>query len=308
MIAIVFPGQGSQKPGMGADFFDTAAAAQIVEEIQDATGFDIRMLCLELDEETLRETQNAQMALFACGLMARACLPIKAQVVAGHSIGEYAGLTAAGVISVGDGARLVQRRGELMATSGSNRRGGMAAVLGLERSEIEKVCASVKVGVVVVANDNCPGQLVISGDLAAVQAAAPLLTEAGAKRVIPLNVSGAFHSPLMEDSAREMRNALDQVEFRTSQIRVVSNVTSESNDDPTKWPQLLEDQLRSPVRWTESVQNMIAAGVTTFIECGGGEVLSGLIRRINKEVRTLSVGDAASLEKTVSELTAAPTP
>ncbi len=308
MIAVVFPGQGSQKPGMGADFFETPAAAEIVEEIEEATGFDVRMLCLELDEEVLRQTENAQMALFACGLMAKACLPIRAQVLAGHSIGEYAALTAAGAISVGDGARLVQKRGELMATSGADRPGGMAAVLGLERAEIEKVCATVTDGVVVVANDNCPGQLVISGDLAAVQAAAPLLTEAGAKRVIPLNVSGAFHSPLMEDSAKEMRKALDQVEFRRSQIRVVSNVTSESNDDPAKWPQLLEDQLRSPVRWTESIQNMIAAGVTTFIECGGGEVLSGLIRRINRDVKTLSVGDSASLEKTISELAATSTP
>ncbi len=300
MIAVVFPGQGSQKPGMGADFFDAAPAKAILEQIHEAIGVDVRKLT-NLDEDALRHTENAQMALYACGVVAHACLGILPDAMAGHSIGEYAALAASKTISVADGAHLVKRRGELMATA---RPGSMAAVLGLERSDLERVCSSVSPGIVVVANDNCPGQLVISGDSNTVQMAGQKAVEAGAKRVLPLNVSGAFHSPLMEDSARAMRESLDQATFNDSGINVYSNVTARAVENPADWPQLLEDQLRSPVRWTECVQNMIAAGITTFIECGGGEVLSGLIKRIDKKVTTVAVGDTASLEKASEALRA----
>lgn len=300
MIAIVFPGQGSQKPGMGAELWDLPEGRKVADGIRSAVGVDVRKLTQETDEETLRQTQNAQMALYACGVAAHACLGVEAQAMAGHSIGEYAALASSGMLSVADGARLVQRRGELMAASGKTRPGGMAAVLGLERAILEDVCRSVDSGVAVVANDNCPGQLVISGDAAAVQEASLKATEAGAKRVLPLNVSGAFHSPLMEDSAREMRQALDPVAFRRSEIRVYSNVTAKPNPDPEIWPMLLEDQLRNPVRWTEIVQNMIEDGVTTFIECGAGEVLCGLIRRIDKSVTTLAANDRETLGKAKS--------
>ncbi len=251
-----------------------------------------------MDEETLRQTQNAQLALYTCGVAAYRILGDKATAFAGHSVGEYAALAAAGVLTVEDGARLVHRRGELMASVGNDRPGGMAAVLGLERAALEAVCLEASEGdeVAVIANDNCPGQLVISGDKSAVERAGALASEAGAKRVLPLNVSGAFHSPLMAEPARRMREALDGVQFQTG-AAVFANVTAGRQEYPAKWPDLLERQLMSPVRWTESVQAMIASSVTTFIECGVGEVLCGLIKRIDREVTTQAVFDLASLEK-----------
>lgn len=312
MLAIVFPGQGSQKPGMGQELFEAHAVVQdVFGSVQRATAVDIARLCFESDEETLRQTQNAQLALFTCGVAAFRVLSTTAEIqpmaMAGHSVGEYAALAAAGVLSVEDGARLVQRRGDLMARSGNLRKGGMAAVLGLEANALSALCAEVSKpdSVVVIANDNCPGQLVISGDADAVQRASELATERGAKRVLPLNVSGAFHSPLMEEPAKAMGEALDPSLFHPSGgPAVYSNVTADRVDEAGEWPSLLERQLKSPVRWTESVQAMIRDGVTTFIECGSGEVLCGLIRRVSKEVQTLAVYDLASLEKTVGSLNA----
>ena len=308
MIAAMFPGQGSQKPGMGADFFESDAGHEVVTRIHSATGADIRALCLNTDEDALRQTQNAQMALYACGVAAYKSLvaaggPIP-KVFAGHSIGEYAALAAAEWISIEDGARLVARRGELMASAGSDRAGTMAAVLGLERDALEAVCrdASTNSEVAVVANDNCPGQLVISGDVEAVRRAGNLAGAAGAKRVLPLNVSGAFHSPLMESSSRAMGAFLRDVNFVRGIAPVVSNVSAQPINDEGLWPGLLEMQLKSPVRWTESVQAMVAAGIDTFIECGAGEVLCGLVRRTNKDVRTLAVTGTTSLAKSLAEL------
>lgn len=308
MIAAVFPGQGSQKPGMGKDLHDAFPEARAAfDAVSEATGLDVRRVCFELDEETLRRTDNAQIALYTCGVAAYRTFESrgpKADAFAGHSVGEYAALAAAGVVSIEDGARLVQRRGELMAQSGSTRLGGMAAVLGLERPALEEVCARATQDgeVAVIANDNCPGQLVISGDKAAVDRAGALAGEAGAKRVLPLNVSGAFHSPLMEEAARAMGTALAGVTFTASAGEVVANVTASSQEDPSAWPQLLEAQLKSPVRWTESIHTLIAGGHTSFIEFGVGEVLCGLVRRIDREVRTFAVHDQASLERTLAEL------
>lgn len=299
MIAAIFPGQGSQKPGMGRELHDALAEARAVfDAVTVASGRDAREICFEMDEETLRLTRNAQLALYTCGVAAYRALGKPAEVFAGHSVGEYAALAAAGILSVEDGARLVHRRGELMASVGSDRPGGMAAVLGLERAALETVCleASVDGEVAVIANDNCPGQLVISGDKTAVERASTLATGAGAKRVLPLNVSGAFHSPLMDGPARLMREALDQATFLPG-ATVFANVTASAQQDPGVWPDLLERQLKSPVRWTESVQAMIASGVTTFIEYGVGEVLCGLIKRIDREATSMAVYDLASLEK-----------
>jgi [acyl-carrier-protein] S-malonyltransferase len=223
--------------------------------------------------------------------------------MAGHSVGEYAALTCDGIFDVANVARLVRKRGELMARSGASQPGTMAAILGLDRAVLEDLCRQVN-GIVVVANDNCPGQLVISGEVEAVRLAGEEASKAGAKRVLPLNVSGAFHSPLMEEPAREMAMALAEATFQAGnpQVRVYSNVSAEPIDDPRLWPTLLEAQLRSPVRWTESVQNMIRDGVTTFIECGVGEVLSGLIKRVDKGVSSTRVNDASSLANTLHDL------
>jgi [acyl-carrier-protein] S-malonyltransferase len=305
MIAVVFPGQGSQKPGMGKPLFDARSEARgVFDAVTKTTGIDAAKLCFDTDEEMLRQTQNAQLALYTCGMAAWACLDahihgiVTVDAFAGHSVGEYAALAASGTLSLEDGAKLVQRRGEIMAGAGEKRPGTMAAVLGLERETLEGVCASAH-GVAVIANDNCPGQLVISGDVAAVSEAGEAAMAAGAKRVLPLNVSGAFHSPLMEESATEMRDALDAVAFKSGR-RVFSNVLAQPIISPERWPDLLERQLKSPVLWTETIQNMVNEGIDTFIECGAGDVLSGLIKRTHRDAKTLRVNDLDSLESAVS--------
>jgi [acyl-carrier-protein] S-malonyltransferase len=294
VIAAVFPGQGSQKPGMGQSLCEVSVEAKSVfDEVSNALGRDISKLCTESDEETLRLTQNAQIALFTTGVAAYRAAEakgFKADVFAGHSIGEYAALVCSGTLSLVDGARLVQKRGELMANAG---KGTMAAVLGLEIDVIKSVLKSVD-GVVVVANDNCPGQVVISGEVSAVEAAGPKLTESGAKRVLPLNVSGAFHSPLMQEASVEFATTLSTVTFGAG-APVYSNVTTKPVSDSSQWSGLLEQQLRDSVRWTPSVQNMIASGVTEVVEFGVGEVLCGMMKRISKEVSSRSVQDADSL-------------
>jgi [acyl-carrier-protein] S-malonyltransferase len=301
MIAAVFPGQGSQFPGMGKELFDASSAArEVFQTVSDATKVDVANLCFETDEDTLRQTQNAQLALYTCGLAAYRALGIDCfTTMAGHSVGEYAALAAAEIVKAGEGAKLVQRRGDLMARSGSLRPGTMSAILGLEREALEEVCrmASDSKAAVVVANDNCPGQLVISGDTAAVERAEELAKEAGAKRAMRLNVSGAFHSPLMLEPARSMALALKGDLFQPGKgARVYANVLATPPGNLGEWPELLETQLSSTVRWTETIQNFIKDGVDTVIEFGAGEVLCGLIRRISKDVTTMAVKDVATIQ------------
>jgi [acyl-carrier-protein] S-malonyltransferase len=296
---------------MGKELYEGSETAKSVfTRVRKATGIDVARLCFEADDDTLRQTQNAQIALFTCGVAAYSALndrleAISPKYMAGHSIGEYAALASSGIVSIEEGACLVQKRGEVMAESGRLRPGGMAAILGLEKEILQGVCkaASTATEVVVIANDNCPGQMVISGDKEAVTRACALATEKGAKRALPLNVSGAFHSPLMEEPAKAMREILAQTNFRTaSDTVIVGNVTAAPVTDASQWSTLLEEQLRKPVRWTESVQRMVADGVDTFVECGGGEVLSGLIRRVSKEAICLKVGDIVSLGEAAEKL------
>ena len=308
MVAVVFPGQGSQRPGMGRSLAEGFAdAATLFSQVSDAVGIDLRALCFDSDEHTLRQTQNAQLALYTCGLAAwrvlAARVPALRPTFAGHSVGENAALAAAGVLSVEDGARLVRTRGDLMAHAGTLRPGTMAAVLGLDREALTRVCAEASTGgeVVVVANDNCPGQMVISGDADAVARAGAGASAAGAKRVLPLNVSGAFHSPLMEDAAAAMGQALRAATFHSG-APVVANVTAALVRDAAQWPDLLERQLKSPVLWTDTVLAMRASGVDILVECGGGEVLCGLARRIDRDIRSASVQDAESLKVAVEML------
>jgi len=297
MIAAIFPGQGSQKPGMGQSLYQgSEAAKQVFDHVSDCLNTDVAKLCFESDEETLRATQNAQLALFTCGIAAYRALEVegvKAEVFAGHSIGEYAAHVCAGNIPLEVGAQLVRKRGSVMAEAGKTSPGTMAAVLGLDADVIKEALKKVS-GIVVVANDNCPGQVVISGEIAAVEAAGSVLSEAGAKRVLPLNVSGAFHSPLMNMPSKEMARSLANVDFAFGRP-VYSNVTAETVENPVYWNELLEQQLRDSVRWTASVQNMIGDGVTKFVECGVGEVLCGLIKRIDKTVPTAAVYDMETL-------------
>jgi len=297
---------------MGQDLFNNFDAARdVFDRVSKATGIDATKLCFETDDDTLRQTQNAQMALYVCGVAAFLSLKsvkpgLKVKYFAGHSIGEYAALACSGIVSIEDGARAVQKRGQVMAESGRIRPGSMAAILGMERAALEEVCreASSNGEVVVVANDNCPGQLVISGDKAAVERACPLATSKGAKRAIPLNVSGAFHSPLMEEPAKQMTEVLSTIAFHPAAdgSAVVSNVVAEPIADAEGWAERLVSQLRNPVRWTESVQRMAADGITTYIECGGGEVLAGLIKKTHREAVCLKVGDSETLKATAEAL------
>ncbi|RYG37202.1 [acyl-carrier-protein] S-malonyltransferase [bacterium] len=304
MIAILFPGQGSQKPGMGLSLYEAFPEAKAtLDSLALALDGDLKRLLFETDEETLRQTQNAQLALFTVGQMVWSVLQSKLTgpfVFAGHSVGEYAALSAAGVYSVEEGARLVQTRGRLMAEAGLKAPGTMGAVLGLERALLDEACAEAE-GIVVVANDNCPGQLVISGEVEAVGKAGELAKAKGAKRVIPLNVSGAFHSPLMNEAARQMAEALAGADLGSASGTIYANVTAAPVEDVALWPGLLEQQLKSPVRWTETIQNMRAAGIDTFIECGPGNVLQGLLRKIDGEAKGLGAGEAGDLEKTLAE-------
>lgn len=310
MIGVVFPGQGSQRPGMGQSLCEeTTEGARVFDLVSQATGIDLKELCFSTSEEELRKTENAQIALFTCSLAAWFALKsvsnADVKAFAGHSVGEYAAIVAAGALSIEEGAILVRKRGEIMAKAGRQKPGTMAAVLGLERDQLQEVCNEVSSqGVCVIANDNSPGQLVISGDTDAVHAASALAGERGAKRVIPLSVSGAFHSPLMEIPAQEMGEALAQVPFNThkQEKTVYANVTASPVSESSQWPKLLEEQLRAPVQWTESIQKMAADGFDTLIECGVGEVLCGLVRRINKEVKTLKVVDLATLEDVTSQM------
>lgn len=307
MRLIVFPGQGSQAPGMGRDFFENVPTArQVFNEVSDALGFDVAAMCLNSDAEALRRTENAQIALFTCGVAAYRSIAermddLNPSLMAGHSVGEYAALVSAGWLDLADGAKVVRRRGELMASAGDDRPGTMAAVLGMDRDSLSALCKEVSDGdeIVVIANDNCPGQLVVSGDVNAVQRLTAKAPENGAKRVLPLNVSGAFHSPLMEESAVALGDALSQAKWREGLVPVVSNVTAETESD---WSHLLVEQLRKPVRWAESMRAAITAGTTTLIECGHGEVLGGLMRRIEPSVQSLRVMDTATLDETVRAL------
>ena len=305
MIGVVFPGQGSQKPRMGEDLYrNDTFARQVFDQIEQATNVNVALLCFESDESVLKQTQNAQLALYACGLAAyyalREAIPgLEVKGIAGHSVGEYTALAAAGMITVAEGATLVKRRSELMAGAGKDRPGTMAAVIGLDAEELQHAVNLAGGGVCVIANDNCPGQLVISGEIDAVQAASVKCGELGAKRVIPLQVSGAFHSPLMDAASEELGKAIDRVHFSEGGVPVYSNVTAEIGKD---WPPLLKEQLKSRVRWCETVEHMKRDGITTYVECGSGEVLTGLLRRIDKDAKGLVVVDSATLAETFTAL------
>lgn len=308
--AVVFPGQGSQKPGMGKSLYENDPVAKnIFEIISQATGVDVAKLCFESDEDTLRQTQNAQLALYTVGVSSYHCLsnqknfPGPPIAMAGHSVGEYAALACAKIVSIEDGARLVQKRGDLMARAGALRKGAMSAILGLDDLTVETTTNQVSMddAVVVVANYNCPGQLVISGDEPAVIIANEKLKTAGAKRCLPLNVSGAFHSPLMKEAEQPLKQAIDNTAFTISLegISVISNVTADEENEPDRWKELMAQQLSSPVKWTQSVRKMHSLGAKLFLECGVGNVLCGLIKRIIDNAETISVEDVESIDKSI---------
>lgn len=307
-VALLFPGQGAQFVGMGkelAEAFPEARAA--FEEADEALGTSLSRLCWEGPADELTRTVNAQPAILVHSVAVWRVLQRRRPSVAlaaGHSLGEFSAYTAAGSLQFADAVRTVRRRGELMYGGGIERPGTMAALLGLDDAAAEDVCARASAageGVVVAANYNAPGQIVISGDTAAVERVEPLAREAGAKRVIPLNVSGAFHSPLMRVAEPGLREQLDAVHMEAPAFPVVSNVTARPVDDPAEARRLLLEQLTSPVRWVASLQTLLGTGATEFLELGPGNVLAGLLKRVDRAAASRSLCTAADVESFLGE-------
>ena len=303
MTAFLFPGQGSQAPGMAADLADVPAARALLDQADDVLGFALTDLMFGDDPEALTPTEVTQPALYVHSLAASAALAargVRPDVAAGHSLGEWSALAAVGAVSFADGLCAVRRRGELMAQAGDVRPGTMSAVLGLDAAALEAACREASQsgdGEVVPANYNDPGQIVISGDAGAVERAGALASEAGAKRVVPLPVSGAFHSPLMAFARDGLAATLDALEITAPRCPVVLNVTAEPTTDPDEIRQRLLDQLTAPVRWAQSLERMAADGATRFVEVGTGKVLSGLVRRtLGRDAETAQAGTAAEIE------------
>jgi [acyl-carrier-protein] S-malonyltransferase len=314
-VALLFSPQGSQTIGMGRDLANAwPEAAAIFTQADAALGWSVSEVAWTGPEDRLNKTQQTQPCLVTTSLACLAALRAATArsssswdpaFVAGHSVGEYAALLAAGVVDAQDAIRLVARRGELMGAAQVD--GGMAAVIGLEREAVAETIAAVASPTdLVVANDNAPGQVVISGTRAALLDAEEPLKAAGARRVIPLPVSGPFHSPWMAEVSDALAGAFEEVAWSDAAPPVVSNVTAEPVTDAQRIRSLLAEQVRSPVEWVASVRRMAAEGVDTFIECGPGSALTGMVRRIAPEVRTLNVSDVATLDATVSALGAMP--
>lgn len=300
-LAFVFPGQGAQAVGMGHALYESSPAArEAFAAVDAACGFAVSELCFHGPDEDLKATRNTQPCLFAASVAALAACRdagLAPAAVAGHSVGEYAALVAAGAFDVHTGARLVKARGEAMAEAAAQRPGTMAAVLGPDFTTVAGACKEVNnVGVVVPANVNAPGQIVVSGEAGAVEAVSALLKERGAKRVVPLAVSGAFHSPLMETASAVMKGVLELTAIADPALPIVANVTADYEKTAAEVSANLVAQVAGPVRWVETIQRLTADGYTTFVECGSGNVLAGLIKRIAPDARTFSVGDPATLD------------
>lgn len=290
MKAYVFPGQGAQFTGMGKDLYDNSPLAkEMFEKANEILGFRITDIMFEGSADELKQTKVTQPAIFLHSVILAATLGdnFKPDMVAGHSLGEFSALVANKVLSFEDGLKLVFQRAMAMQKACEITPSTMAAVLGLEDHVVEEVCASVD-GVVVAANYNCPGQLVISGEVSAVERACELLKEKGAKRALILPVGGAFHSPMMEPAREELAQAIENTIFSNPICPVYQNVTASAVSDSDEIKKNLIIQLTAPVKWTQSVQQMIADGATEFIEVGPGNVLQGLVKKINKDVQTES--------------------
>ncbi len=291
--AVVFPGQGSQFAGMGQDIYESFdTARQLFVRAGRLLEFDLAACCFHGPEEELSQTRITQPAIFVHSLAVFFILQdrgLKADIMAGHSLGEYCALVAAGYLGFEQGLDLVARRGQLMQQAGEEFPGAMAAVLGLEDDRLEKLCAE-DPAQVVVANLNCPGQIVISGEVEGVERVMEAAQGAGARIVKKLKVSGAFHSPLMENARNKMNRNLTEVTFKQGNIPVVANITAEPENDPEKMRDLLARQITGPVRWQASVERMITWGVGRFLELGPGKVLTGLIRRIDRNMEAGTIG------------------
>lgn len=288
--AYVFPGQGAQFSGMGKELYDNhSSAKEMIDQANDILGFDIKSIMFTGSDEELKQTKVTQPAVFIHSVVAALTSEnFSPDMVAGHSLGEFSALVANGVLSFEDGLSLVSKRAMAMQKACEMQESTMAAVLGLEDSVVEKVCKETE-GIVVAANYNCPGQLVISGEVAAVNSACEKLKEAGAKRALVLPVGGAFHSPLMEPAREELAEAIQNTNFSNPKCPVYQNVDAKGYMDVDSIKNNLVLQLTSPVRWTQCVQNMIADGASSFTECGPGKVLQGLVKKVDREMEVSGI-------------------
>ncbi|MBQ4295650.1 MAG: ACP S-malonyltransferase [Prevotella sp.] len=290
MKAFVFPGQGAQFVGMGKDLYESnPLAKQLFEQANEILGYRITDIMFEGTDEDLRQTKVTQPAVFLHSVISALCMgdDFKPAMTAGHSLGEFSALVAAGALSFEDGLRLVYARAMAMQKACEAAPSTMAAIIGISDEQVEQICQEVSKegnGVVVPANYNCPGQLVISGNVEAIKEACARIKAAGAKRALPLNVGGAFHSPLMQPAKDELQKAIEQTNIAKPQCPVYQNVDGMPHTDPEEIKANLIAQLTSSVRWTQCVQNMIADGADDFTECGPGKALQGMIARISKEV------------------------
>lgn len=292
MKAFVFPGQGAQFVGMGKDLYENnPVAKEMFDKANEILGFNITDLMFNGTDEDLRQTKVTQPAIFLHSVILAKTMgdDFNPDMVAGHSLGEFSALVAAGALSFEDGLRLVSARAQAMQKACEKTPSTMAAVLALPDAKVEELCASVTEGVVVPANYNCPGQIVISGSIEGVDAACAKMLEAGAKRALKLKVGGAFHSPLMELARAELADAIAHTDFHAPKCPVYQNVNAEPQTDPETIKKNLIAQLTAPVRWTQTIQNMIAAGADTFVEVGPGAVLQGLVKKISSEVATSGI-------------------
>lgn len=296
--AFLFPGQASQAVGMGRDLCAAyPMAAELFKAADEALGIGLSAICFEGPIEELSRTSITQPAVFVHSVVCARLLGergVTPAVVGGHSLGEYSALVAAGVLDFSDALRLVRRRGELMQEAGTVRPGAMAAILGLEDADLVALCTA-DAGVVVAANFNAPGQIVISGEVEAVARVGAAARDAGAKRVVDLPVSGAFHSELMAPAADEMAGLLADAAFKSPLVPVVTNVTAAAETDPERLRELLIQQMTAPVRWTDCVKSIVGAGVSSAYEVGPGSVLKGLIRRIDRGFEVQAMGTAEEI-------------
>lgn len=295
MKAFVFPGQGAQFSGMGKDLYETNETAKaLFEKANEILGFRITDIMFAGTDEELKQTRVTQPAVFLHSVISAICLgdDFQPDMVGGHSLGEFSALVAAGALSFEDGLRLVHARALAMQKACEVAPGTMAAIIALPDDTIEGICSEVSAegnGVVVPANYNCPGQLVISGNVEAVNAACDRLKAAGAKRALVLPVGGAFHSPLMQPAAEELQKAIEEVEFKTPRCPIYQNVDAQAHTDASEIKQNLMAQLTASVKWTQEVNNMIEAGATDFTECGPGKALQGMIAKIAKGNEAVTV-------------------
>ncbi|MEK3882098.1 ACP S-malonyltransferase [Paenibacillus sp. PL2-23] len=305
--AFVFPGQGAQALGMGKDAYEASdSVKQLFEQANHILGIDLTTLIFEGPEEALKQTANTQPALLTVSAAYLKLLEgsgLQADYVAGHSLGEYSALVAAGALSFEDAVRIVRARGQYMEQAVPSGQGAMAAVLGAEREALSSLCESISANGtgVELANVNCPGQIVVSGTAAGVQAVVEQGKEIGAKRVISLEVSGPFHSSLMKPAAEKLADTLATASWQDASVPVVANVTAKEATSASELRELLVEQVYSPVLWEDSVRYLIGQGVDTFVEIGSGTVLAGLIKKIDRSVRVISVNSVAALEALKAE-------